>query len=291
MPAGRKIFEHIDEFNKIVLDLANIEDHLKRNCPKNNRKKSTGYVKQNDQPSSSGYIYDDSEVMMVMSAEALLDLIMDSGCSSNMTPKLDTLFDFLECDVGSVLLGDNRECKIRVAGELNASVDEKDSFAQTFDIAGTPQQNGLAERMNKTLMEKVRCLLIQYGLPKTFWAEATCTAAYLINRSPSTVIEKKTPMKMWSGHQSDYEMLRIFGCVAYSQVKQGKLEPRAVRCVLLGYPEGVKGYRLYRLDGESPKIVTSRNVVFNESVMYKDTLKDSGAGNDKSVEELQVVGC
>ncbi|GKD10648.1 retrotransposon protein, putative, ty1-copia subclass [Tanacetum coccineum] len=81
--------------------------------------------------------------------------------------------------------------------------------------------------------------------------------------------------------------LRIFGCVAYPHNKQGKLELRAVKCILLGYPEGVKGYRLYRLDDESPKIVTSRNVVFNESVMYKDTLKDSGAG-DKSVEELQV---
>nr|GFD04964.1 hypothetical protein [Tanacetum cinerariifolium] len=50
----------------------------------------------------------------------------------------------------------------------------------------------------------------------------------------------------------------------------------------------MKGYRLYRLDNESPKIVTSRNVVFNESVMYKDTLKYSGAGADKPVEELQV---
>ncbi|GJU30342.1 retrovirus-related pol polyprotein from transposon TNT 1-94, partial [Tanacetum coccineum] len=79
----------------------------------------------------------------------------------------------------------------------------------------------------------------------------------------------------------------ISGCVAYPHDKQGKLKPRAIKCVLLGYPEGVKGYRLYRLDGESPKIVTSKNVVFNESVMYKDTLKDSGAGN-KSVEELQV---
>ncbi|GJX02709.1 retrovirus-related pol polyprotein from transposon TNT 1-94 [Tanacetum coccineum] len=79
--------------------------------------------------------------------------------------------------------------------------------------------------------------------------------------SPSTSIKKKTPMEMWSGNPSDYGMLRIFSC-------------------------GVKGYRLYRLDGESPKIVTSRSVVFNESVMYKDTLKDSGAG-DKSVEELQ----
>ncbi|GKC13847.1 hypothetical protein Tco_1010629, partial [Tanacetum coccineum] len=79
-------------------------------------------------------------------------------------------------------------------------------------------------------------------------------------RSPSTAIEKKTPMEMWLGHLSDYEM----------------------------YPEGVKGYILYRLDGESPKIVTSRNVVFNESVLYKDMLKDSGSCNDKFVEELQV---
>ncbi|GKC18850.1 retrovirus-related pol polyprotein from transposon TNT 1-94, partial [Tanacetum coccineum] len=65
--------------------------------------------------------------------------------------------------------------------------------------------------------------------------------AYLINRSPSTAIEKETPIEMWSGHPSDYGMLRIFGCVAYSHVKQGKLKPRAVKCVLLGYPEGVKG--------------------------------------------------
>ncbi|GKF12211.1 retrotransposon protein, putative, ty1-copia subclass [Tanacetum coccineum] len=94
-------------------------------------------------------------------------------------------------------------------------------------------------------------------------------------------------MEMWSRHPSDYGMLRIFGYVTYLHDKQGNLEPRVVKCVLLGYPEGVKGYRLYRLDDESPKIVTSKNVVFNESVMYKDTLKNSGA-DDKSVEELQV---
>ncbi|GJU50061.1 reverse transcriptase domain-containing protein [Tanacetum coccineum] len=135
-------------------------------------------------------------------------------------------------------------------------------IARNLTVVGTPQQNGVAE-------------------------QATCTTAYLINRSPLRATEKKTPIEMWSGYPSDYGMLRIFGCVAYPHDKQGKLEPRAVKCVLLGYPEGVKGYRLYRLDDESPKIVTSRNVVFNESVMYKDTLKDSGAG-DKSVEELQV---
>ncbi|GJR61822.1 retrovirus-related pol polyprotein from transposon TNT 1-94 [Tanacetum coccineum] len=160
-------------------------------------------------------------------------------------------------------------------------------IARHLTVVGMPQQNGVAKRMNRTLMDKARYLLIQSGLLKTFWVEATCMAAYLINRSPSRAIEKKTPMEMWPGHPSDYGMLRIFSCVAYLHDKQGKLEPRAVKYVLLGYPEGVKGYKLYRLDDESSKIVTSRNFVFNESVMYKDTLKDSGAG-DKSVEELQV---
>nr|GEZ47153.1 retrotransposon protein, putative, Ty1-copia subclass [Tanacetum cinerariifolium] len=112
----------------------------------------------------------------------------------------------------------------------------------------------------------------QNGLAK----QATYTVAYLMSRSPSTAIEKKTPMKMWSGHPSGYGMLRIFYCVTYLHDKQDKIELRAVKRVLLGYPEGVKEYRLYRLDNETPKIVTSRNVVFNESVMYKDTLKDSG---------------
>nr|GEZ71267.1 hypothetical protein [Tanacetum cinerariifolium] len=137
-------------------------------------------------------------------------------------------------------------------------------------------------------MDKVRYLLIQSRLPKTFWAEATCTTAYLINRSPSTAIEKNTHMEMWLGHPSDYMMLRIFSCITYPHDKQVKLELRMIECILLGYPKGVMGYNLFRLNDESPKIVTSRNMVFNESFMYKDTLKDFGVGVDKSVEELQV---
>nr|GEZ71268.1 retrovirus-related Pol polyprotein from transposon TNT 1-94 [Tanacetum cinerariifolium] len=125
-------------------------------------------------------------------------------------------------------------------------------------------------------------------LPNTFWAEATCTTAYLINRSPSTAIKKNTHMEMWLGHPSDYMMLRIFSCITYPHDKQVKLELRMIECILLGYPKGVKGYNLFRLNDESPKIVTSRNMVFNESFMYKDTLKDFGVGVDKYVEELQV---
>nr|GEZ87992.1 putative reverse transcriptase domain-containing protein [Tanacetum cinerariifolium] len=201
----------------------------------NNRKKSSGYVNKDDQPSSSGSIYDSSEVKMVMSVEALLDWIMDLGEN-----QIGRTVKKLRMDNGLEFC--NREFK---------QLCIESGIAIHLTVVGTPQQNGLAERMNRTLMYK-------------------------------------TPMEMWSGHPSDYGMLRTFGCVAYSHVQQGKLKPRSVKCVLLGYPEGVKWYRLYRLDNESPKIVTSRNVVFNESVMYKDTLKESGACADKSVEELQV---
>nr|GFB36566.1 retrovirus-related Pol polyprotein from transposon TNT 1-94 [Tanacetum cinerariifolium] len=106
------------------------DDHLKRNCPKNNRKKSSCYVKKDEQPSSSGSTYGDSEVMMVMSAQAqaLLDWIMDSGCSYHMTPKLDIFFDFLEYDRGNVQLGDNKECKIRGIGKVMVQLKDWSSF-------------------------------------------------------------------------------------------------------------------------------------------------------------------
>ncbi|GJS26881.1 retrotransposon protein, putative, ty1-copia subclass [Tanacetum coccineum] len=91
--------------------------------------------------------------------------------------------------------------------------------------------------------------------------------------------ENKTSMDLWSGHPVNYETLRIFGCVAYSHVNQGKLKPRAIKCIFLGYPDGVKGYRLWRLDDVKPKIIISRDVVFNESLMYKDTLKGAGAAD------------
>ncbi|GKA21706.1 retrovirus-related pol polyprotein from transposon TNT 1-94 [Tanacetum coccineum] len=169
---------------------------------------------------------------------------------------------------------------------------KESGIARHLTVAGTPQQNGLAERMNRTLLNKVRCLLIQSGLPDSFWAEATVTATYLINRSPSTALEKKTPMDLWSGHPANYEMLRIFGCVAYSHVNQGKLKPRAIKCIFLGYPDGVKGYRLWRLDDVKPKIIISRDVVFNESLMYKDTLKGAGvADSGKEVKfEVELKG-
>ena len=83
-------------------------------------------------------------------------------------------------------------------------------------IPGTPQQNGVAERFNRTLLERIRCMLISSGLPKTFWGEAANTGAFLLNRSPSAPLKFKTPEEIWSGRVPDYSTIRTFGCLALS---------------------------------------------------------------------------
>ncbi|KAL0439031.1 UNVERIFIED_CONTAM: Retrovirus-related Pol polyprotein from transposon TNT 1-94 [Sesamum latifolium] len=108
----------------------------------------------------------------------------------------------------------------------------------------TPQQNGVAERMNGTLLNKVRCLLISF-LSKSFWGEALMTAAYLINRSPSVPLLGKLPECVWTDSDIDLSSLRIFGCSAFALQSGDKLDPRAKKCVFIGYPNGVKGYRLW----------------------------------------------
>ena len=80
--------------------------------------------------------------------------------------------------------------------------------------------------MNRTLMEKVRCMLSNAQFPKSFWVEVVFTACSLINRSPSVSIEKKTPQEIWFGSLATNSNLKIFGCPAYAHVDDGKLEPR-----------------------------------------------------------------
>jgi len=99
----------------------------------------------------------------------------------------------------------------------------------------------MAKRFIRTLLEKIWYLLSNSGLNKSFWAEAMTYASHLINRLPSFVIEGKPPMEMWlSKAVTDYDMLRVFGCLAYYHVSDGKLEPRARKVVFLGFKRAVK---------------------------------------------------
>ena len=109
-------------------------------------------------------------------------------------------------------------------------------------------------------------MLSSSGLDRRFCAEAASTACYLINRSPCITLDKKTPIEVWSGSLADYSQLRIFGCTTYARVDNGKLEPRAAKCIFLGYQPSVKGYKLW--NPQTRKVVLSRNVIFNESAMF-----------------------
>ncbi|KAL5777409.1 hypothetical protein ACOSP7_010335 [Xanthoceras sorbifolium] len=135
----------------------------------------------------------------------------------------------------------------------------------------TPQQNGVAERMNRTLNERARSMRLHAGLPKMLWAEAVNTAAYLINRGPSVPLDGGIPEEVWSGKEVNISHLRVFGCISYVHIdsaERSKLDAKSNKCVFVGYGGDEFGYRFW--DYENRKIVRSRDVIFNENLMYKD---------------------
>lgn len=115
-------------------------------------------------------------------------------------------------------------------------------------------------------MKKTRSMLYNFGLAKAFGDEAMIIAAYLVKKCLSSAIEFKTPEEKWSSRPLDLNHLRVFGCSTYVHQSQDKLEPRAIKCVLLGYSEGTKGYQLWVRKGNGFKIINSRDVILYETI-------------------------
>ena len=105
----------------------------------------------------------------------------------------------------------------------------------------------------------------------------------MINRTPSAYIEFKIPEEVWSGVKVEYSHLKRFGCVAYVHSVQDKMSPRALKGIFMGYPQGTKGYRLWLI--EEGKSTISRNVVFNEKMLYKE-YKGKGVASDAKAKKV-----
>ena len=106
-----------------------------------------------------------------------------------------------------------------------------------------PEQNGIAERLNRTIMELARSMIHHAKLPIQFWAEAVNTAVYLHNRSPTTALKDKTPFECYFNKKPDISNLRVFGCVCYMLVPHGerqKLDPKSRKRNFCGLPRGYK---------------------------------------------------
>ncbi|CAH2105332.1 unnamed protein product [Euphydryas editha] len=171
---------------------------------------------------------------------------------------------------------------------------EKRGIIHQTTVPYTPEQNGKAERENRTLIEAARTMLCATDLPKKLWAEAVHTAAYVINRTSKSNEIGKTPYETWTGKQFDITDLRIFGNPVYVHIpkeQRRKWDPKGEKGIMVGYSEDVKGYRIYFL--KNNRVELKRDVVFLEKgeeqkeqlVMLDITKNKEECINNKSPEQ------
>ena len=130
----------------------------------------------------------------------------------------------------------------------------------------TPQENGIAERANRTIQEAATAMLTDAGLPKLYWAEACKYAVHIHNRTPTRSLEDDiTPHEAYTGVKPLVAHLRPFGCKAHVHIpekRRSKFDAKSVECMLIGFSEHKRAYRL--LHRPTGRILESRNVVFDE---------------------------
>jgi transposase InsO family protein len=158
-----------------------------------------------------------------------------------------------------------------------------------FSVPRRQAQNGVAERMGRTLMEMARTVLFQAKMAKTWWAEAIQTAAYLRNRSNTKALPRdQTPYEMLFGRKPDLSHLRVFGClVMYKNDKAKKLDERAKPGIMVGYSPVSKGYRI--IDQQTKKLVVTRDVKFwEERFDTPDCAKEDSACDDDDADQVST---
>ncbi|KAL0641314.1 hypothetical protein Bca4012_102595 [Brassica carinata] len=159
----------------------------------------------------------------------------------------------------------------------------------------TPQQNGVAERKNRHLMEVARSMMFHANVPKRFWGDAVQTACYLINRVPTKILKNLSPFEVLNKSKPFIDHLRVFGCVCYVMTpgeQRNKLEAKSTKAMFIGYSITQKGYKCY--DPEARRVMVSREVKFIESKGYYEekeweNLKDLSQAPSDRATTLRVM--
>ncbi|KAJ9546296.1 hypothetical protein OSB04_018839 [Centaurea solstitialis] len=153
-------------------------------------------------------------------------------------------------------------------------------ISHNFSAVRTPQQNGVVERKNRTLVEAARSMMAHSGVPKSFWAEAVATACYTQNRTLIVKRTGKTAYEMIEKRKPDIRHLRVFGCKCYilnDRDDLGKFDPKADESIFIGYSPHSKAYRVY--NKRSQTILESTNVDFSET----ETLSDASSSSPGAI--------
>lgn len=151
-----------------------------------------------------------------------------------------------------------------ISRDFQAFCDEL-GIVRQFSQSYTPHQNGVAERKNRSLMDKARSMAFASKLPAHLWPEAVSTANYLINRTSTRANSGTTPFEKLTGIIPSVHHLRIFGCrtfVLNTNPSLMKWAPRSTECIFLGYDSTSRGFRNYHK--ASRKILISKDVEFDE---------------------------
>ncbi|KAG8495046.1 hypothetical protein CXB51_012729 [Gossypium anomalum] len=130
----------------------------------------------------------------------------------------------------------------------------------------TPQQNGVAERKHRHLLEVARSLKFQSNMPSKFWGECVLAACFIINRLPTLLLSWKSPFEVFYKKLPDLSCLKVFGCLCYATTPRysDKFSPKAIPSVFMGYSAVQKGYVLFNLHTKT--FFVNRDVIFHEDI-------------------------
>lgn len=165
----------------------------------------------------------------------------------------------------------------------------EEGIQRQLSVEYTPQQNGVAERANRTLVEMARCMKLQANLPDSLWAEAVNAAAYLRNRSATKCLNGITPIEAWSQQKPYVGYFRTIGSktIALNKGQKGrKFQPKGDEYVLVGYSDESKAYRLWKPGTKT--VIKARDVKFLERIepVQASTSKTILTAPDSFVENL-----
>ncbi|KAG8955677.1 hypothetical protein FRC04_007668 [Tulasnella sp. 424] len=133
-------------------------------------------------------------------------------------------------------------------------------------VRATPSQNGVAERLNRTLAEGITAMLNQANLPQSFWSPALLYLVHIQNITPSSAVSDATSYEVWHGKKPDLTMIRTFGCRIFVNVlrkDRKNLESHTRPCIFIGFEEGKKGWKYY--EPSTKKIGVTRDAIFDET--------------------------
>lgn len=159
----------------------------------------------------------------------------------------------------------------------------------------TPQQNGVAERKNRHLMEVARSMMFHTNVPMRFWGDAVVTTCYLINRTPTRVLNDISPYEVLTKDKPSIDHIRVFGCTCFVLIpgsQRNKLEAKSIKALFIGYSANQKGYKCYVPD--TRRVMVSRDVKFMEHKGYYeekswDNLKDLASAPSDRANNLRII--